>query len=404
MLQLSSDDEACAPMSLSTEGKHDFLAELDTLSQKSSPTTTQAPHTPGSPGRRHSIRTNDSPAQPGGVSRTTGTDNLLRTLWHDRMSRGDFFAYHLTRAQLDAGTSQTDGKWGFIVQFNGDRGVKKRRGIDTREICEPFNAAAFNFTKVALEEVLIVMAATSGEDWPHGMVPVLSLQGESPHLVIINAAPIEELHVLFCPRCFDRLPQQLTPDTVESAIAFAANTSDPELRMGFNSLLAAASVNHLHIHLYRLQGTVAVERAETQVIRELTDGSYSRLVDYPLNGLVFEFQCASRGLHNCRQTLQLLHSCISVIQKQMIPHNMVILNNGHKVVLFPQLGNVEIGDGMQAVGCMECMGHFVAFNEETQERLDEKTCCEVLSSANIPQDRFELLVESTIGNLISAYA
>ena len=46
---------------------------------------------------------------------------------------------------------------------------------------------------------------------------------------------------------------------------------------------------------------------------------------------------------------------------------------------------VIAGDGMQAVGCMECMGHFVAFNKETQERLDEKTCCEVLSSANIPQ-------------------
>lgn len=167
-----------------------------------------------------------------------------------------------------------------------------------------------------------MLAPTTGDDWPSMMTPVFSLQGESPHLVIINASPIEEMHVLFCPRCFDRLPQQLTPDTVESAVAFAALTTDRQLRMGFNSLHAAASVNHLHFHLYKLPFEVPLEAASTSLITRLRDGTFGKLTNYPINGLVFQWPREKSNLLRCRDTMRLLHSSVEVLQQRSIPHNM----------------------------------------------------------------------------------
>lgn len=61
-----------------------------------------------------------------------GTDHLLRSLWDDRMKRGDFFFYNLTREELDRGTRRTRGLHRFVVQLNTKRGTKKRRGLETR--------------------------------------------------------------------------------------------------------------------------------------------------------------------------------------------------------------------------------------------------------------------------------
>ena len=60
-------------------------------------------------------------------------DALLRQLWADRMERGGFFFYQLRRNELDADTKLTcpsDAKdLPFCVQFNRQRGTRKRRGV-----------------------------------------------------------------------------------------------------------------------------------------------------------------------------------------------------------------------------------------------------------------------------------
>jgi GDP-L-galactose phosphorylase len=71
----------------------------------------------------------------------------------------------------------------------------------------------------------------------------------SPNLVLINVSPIEYGHVLLCPRVLDCLPQNLDPSTTRLALHFALEVGNPYLRVGFNSLGAFATINHLHFQV-----------------------------------------------------------------------------------------------------------------------------------------------------------
>ena len=82
--------------------------------------------------RQGFLPTMRAPFEVGGRPGSGGTDTLLRNLWHDRMKRGDFFAYNLTRDELDDATVRTEGRWRFIIQLNSKRSVKKRRAVETR--------------------------------------------------------------------------------------------------------------------------------------------------------------------------------------------------------------------------------------------------------------------------------
>ena len=49
------------------------------------------------------------------------------------------------------------------------------------------------------------------------------------------------------------LPQALTRYAIEAALKLMLLSKSKAMKMGFNSLCAYASVNHLHWHLYYLQ-------------------------------------------------------------------------------------------------------------------------------------------------------
>ena len=55
---------------------------------------------------------------------------------------------------------------------------------------------------------------------------------------------------------------------------------------------------------------------------------------------------------------------------------------------------------MQEVGCMECLGHFVAFNKTTLNALDEDKCCRVLRSASLEDSELKDIITSSIDNLL----
>jgi GDP-L-galactose phosphorylase len=99
----------------------------------------------------------------------------------------------------------------------------------------------------------------------------------------------------------------LAPDTCLSALHFALEVGNPYLRVGFNSLGAFATINHLHFQAYYLQAPMPCERAPTAPLARITPGSsaagsskrrrpegcsdsvlVSRLCDYPVRGWVVE--------------------------------------------------------------------------------------------------------------------
>ncbi|CAA2991160.1 GDP-L-galactose phosphorylase 1 [Olea europaea subsp. europaea] len=68
----------------------------------------------------------------------------------------------------------------------------------------------------------------------------------SPSVVAINVSPIEYGHVLLIPRILECLPQRIDHDSFLLALYMAAEAGNPYFRLGYNSLGAFATINHLH--------------------------------------------------------------------------------------------------------------------------------------------------------------
>jgi len=62
-------------------------------------------------------------------------------------------------------------------------------------------------------------------------------------------SPIEYGHVLLIPRVLERLPQRIDPDSFLLALHMAGEAGNPYFRLGYNSLGAFATINHLHFQV-----------------------------------------------------------------------------------------------------------------------------------------------------------
>lgn len=78
---------------------------------------------------------------------------------------------------------------------------------------------------------------------------------------LINNSPLTKFHSLVCPRLNDGLPQIMTKECIELAIDLIAGLNDHSYRIGYNSLGAFSSVNHLHLHLIHVTENLYVEDA-----------------------------------------------------------------------------------------------------------------------------------------------
>ena len=67
--------------------------------------------------------------------------------------------------------------------------------------------------------------------------------------IFFQVSPIEYGHVLLIPRVLDCLPQRIDHESFLLALYFAKEAADPFLRVGYNSLGAFATINHLHFQV-----------------------------------------------------------------------------------------------------------------------------------------------------------
>ena len=111
--------------------------------------------------------------------------------------------------------------------------------------------AKFNFNKVdkSKEQVFVFQ----------------NLDSSAESLLLINVSPIDIGHCLLVPNIEKVLPQQvqlvntwqpyilsrqITEESALAALHFLSLSTSPDIRIGFNSLCAHASVNHMHWHVY----------------------------------------------------------------------------------------------------------------------------------------------------------
>ncbi|KAF5727945.1 hypothetical protein HS088_TW21G00085 [Tripterygium wilfordii] len=315
-------------------------------------------------------------------------DSLLLGEWEDRMLRG-LFRYDVTACE----TKVIPGEHGFIAQLNEGRHLKKRpTEFRVDKVLQPFDGNKFNFTKVGQEEVLFQFETSEDDEvqfFPDAPIDVEN----SPSVVAINVSPIEYGHVLLIPRILECLPQKIDQESLLLALHMAAEAGNPYFRLGYNSLGAFATINHLHFQAYYMAMPFPVEKAPTKKITTSDGGvKVSELLKYPVRGLVFEGGNTLEDLSNI-----VSDACIC-LQNNNIPYNVLIADSGKRLFLFPQcyaekqaLGEVspELLDTQVNPAVWEISGHMVLKRKEDYEEACEENAWKLLAVVSLSEERFQ---------------
>ncbi|XWS51829.1 hypothetical protein CRYUN_Cryun11dG0016000 [Craigia yunnanensis] len=314
-------------------------------------------------------------------------DSLVLGEWEDRMQRG-LFRYDVTACE----TKVIPGEYGFIAQLNEGRHLKKRpTEFRVDKVLQPFDGNKFNFTKVGQEEVLFQFEAS--EDGEVQFFPNAPIYVEnSPSVVAINVSPIEYGHVLLVPRILECLPQRIDRESFLLALYMAAEAGNPYFRLGYNSLGAFATINHLHFQAYYLAVPFPIEKAPTKKLTTLNDGVIiSELLKFPVRGLVFE---GGNTLQDLSDTVS--DACIC-LQDNNIPYNVLISDCGKRIFLLPQcyaekqaLGEVspELLDTQVNPAVWEISGHMVLKRRKDYDEASEENAWRLLAEVSLSDERF----------------
>ncbi|RVE40187.1 hypothetical protein evm_015163, partial [Chilo suppressalis] len=140
--------------------------------------------------------------------------------------------------------------------------------------------------------------------------------------VLVNVSPISRYHSLFCPALNSCLPQIATEQDLNLVIKLMLITSDRAFRIGFNSLCALASVNHLHYHLFVEKQILPVENAECIHLI----GPVFCLYNYPVPSFCFQVRQEDCTLNIAGDVTKLLQYFLT----NDIAHN-IFMTKGRKL-------------------------------------------------------------------------
>ncbi|ESW18502.1 hypothetical protein PHAVU_006G046700 [Phaseolus vulgaris] len=315
-------------------------------------------------------------------------DSLILGEWEERMQRG-LFRYDVTACE----TKVIPGEYGFIAQLNEGRHLKKRpTEFRVDKVLQPFDESKFNFTKVGQEEVLFQLEPSDdGEAQfsPNAPIDV----DNSPSFVAINVSPIEYGHVLLIPRIFECLPQRIDHESFLLALQMAVEAGNPYFRLGYNSLGAFATINHLHFQAYYLAMPFPIEKAPTRKITTLSGGvKVSKLLHYPVRGLVFE------GGHTLENLANAVSEACICLQHNNVPYNVLISDCGRQIFLLPQcyaekqaLGEVsaELLETQVNPAVWEISGHMVLKRKKDYDEASEANAWRLLAEVSLSEERYE---------------
>ncbi len=330
----------------------------------------------------------------GGFGRPDGQPSAFEAralaAW-DAAERAGLFRYSVAE---DTETRVLPGPYSFVAQVNEGRATKKRpTEFRVDRVIQPFDPAKFNFQKAAQNEVLFALDFDPQLRHAafHPRAPVGREGAPSPHLVFINVSPIEYGHLLLVPSATESLPQVVRPQDLGLALHMVAAADNPFFRVGFNSLGAYATINHLHFQGYFLPHSFPCERAPVRPLFRRGNVAVGRLEDYPVNGVVFEAS-------NCLDELaQVAGSFCARLSTANVPHNLMIFDRGARVMVFPQCfaekqARGEVPEDVLETGvnpaCFEIAGHIVYKRQEDYVHASQEAACRLLAEVSLPEARF----------------
>ncbi|CAI9730145.1 Hypothetical predicted protein [Octopus vulgaris] len=225
-------------------------------------------------------------------------DKIIIEKWNEAMQKG-YFKY-----ELNLKTKILPGKRGYVAQLNPLRFIERRKPQHIQSVNQEFDPNSFNFNKIHEKEVLLLPV---GLHWmnhdPHNKLK---------NKIIINVSPLEFGHCLIIPEINKCLPQAVTSFGLQLAVEFLLLSKHLGLCVGFNSLCALASVNHLHFHSYYLDELLPIKKCH------LTKNLYE-ILDWPASGFIFQLE------ENALVTfIENVVKVTQYFQKEEIAHNIMI--------------------------------------------------------------------------------
>lgn len=307
-------------------------------------------------------------------------DTLLRQKWGQAMKDGHF------RYQLDkVETKIIPGKKKYVAQLNVKRATERRKPQEITIVNQKFDPKQFNFTKIKSEEVLFELEKEETNVLCNGETK------KRRTLVIINVSPLEYGHILIVPDCDAFYPQILTQFAIRTGLECMLLSSHRGFKVGFNSLCAFASVNHLHLHAYYLEYDLFVENCPVTHIK----GPLYELNAMPCPGFAFQLyknttEDLSRDIYKVTQYLS----------EHEIAHNMFLTYGESfdsqspeptvRVYLWPRKKFIGIKEEAAFnVAVVELGGHLPIKVEELYGELTEDSINETIETAKLEDQEYQ---------------
>ncbi|KAF7024990.1 hypothetical protein CFC21_037248 [Triticum aestivum] len=321
--------------------------------------------------------------------------------WDDCKARG-LFHHNITTCE----TKVLPGEHNFVATLIEGRDQKKRpTEFGMNQVLQPFHSDKFNFTKVKPEEVIFRFQETENDSAQYfdGAPPTVSA---SPSSILINVSPIGYCHVLLIPQIQECLPQRVDRESFLLAMYVAREAKNPFFRVGYNSLGAFATINHLHFQAYYLKVQYPVEKAPTEKLTVVGNGvSISQLVRYPVSGFAFE---GGASLEDLSQVVS--DACI-FLQENNRPFNVLISESGKRLFLLLQCyaekqasgkASQEFLDMRINPAVWELSGHLVLKRRKDYDEASAATLCGFLVEASLSEAEFQELKKCVLEFLASA--
>ncbi|HEB54762.1 MAG TPA: hypothetical protein ENI98_00370 [Gammaproteobacteria bacterium] len=239
--------------------------------------------------------------------------------------------------------TRTTGDW--EVTFNTMRQLRPARASKEilNSIIQPFDKNRFHFNKPFLR-------------------PEILWQGEHKGValrVLYNKFPFAPYHLLIAIMPEDEVPQVLAREQHDYIFSLAAEASQafPGFAIGYNSLAAGASVNHLHFQGFIRKQPLAIE----EKVREHNGGA----LDYPLRVRRFSAPAAS-------------WEYIGQLTAQDTAFNCLYRSGNCYVVPRKYQGAVALPDWLDGAGWLDVAGGITVSDRKTFDALDDQSIARAL--------------------------
>jgi len=308
-------------------------------------------------------------------------DVQLCNLWDEAMAN-NCFRYSLNDVQR----KKIVGKYMMIAQLNSKRFSERRTPQAATQVMMPFNQDKFNFNKINEKEVLFELERKE------------TMDSSICDRIIINVSPIEYGHILVVPDYQACHPQVLNVHAIEVACEVMLLSTQSGFCMGFNSLCALASVNHLHLHAIYIDLKIPILSAMCDLVQE----TIYKTRQYLVNCYVVQLEEI-----NISQFANSIIKVTDYLSECNIAHNLFICRRScirrqssalHiSCFIFPKKRSPGIKETKYLNSCCFDLAGFLLFKDEDEfNTISENEAIEVLNKYSYNDDEFETLTSSML--------